>query len=461
MRIRFYFFAFILLTQINPAQSQSKRTNMWYFGYYTGIDFNTGVPTVITNSAMGAYEGCSSICDNNGNILFYTHGMTIYNRMNTAMPNGSGLLGGFSCSQAALAFPAPGSTTQYYVFALAEMADTNGLSYSIVDMTLDGGKGDVTLKNVNVLNSIPLTEKLAGTMHANGQDVWIAVHENMSDTYYAYLVTSAGINPPVVTHIGSMHYGPDPWTGCMKFSPSGNKLATAVYGVSKVDLLDFDNATGVFSNAATFTPPGAYYPYGVEFSPGGTKLYATGSIFSGTDLYQFDLNAGSNAAIMASAVSVDFYPSFLYAIQSAPDGKIYVSHHSDYWIGTINFPEVAGVGCNVVDSTLYLGPVGFCNLGLPNYISNYLSVTTGLNDATGSLIAAGVSPNPFFNELHVFVKDAQPAEIIIYDSISKEVIRQKFTHSATINTAVLAKGLYIYEIRNRDRLIEKGKIIKE
>src|SRR5438552_12167024 len=61
----------LLLSQKSFAQ---KEANIWYFGSYGGVDFNSGAPVVLTNSAMSAFEGCTSIANHNGQLLFYTDG---------------------------------------------------------------------------------------------------------------------------------------------------------------------------------------------------------------------------------------------------------------------------------------------------------------------------------------------------------------------------------------------------
>src|SRR5437879_4409017 len=76
-----------------------KEHNIWYFGFNAGMDFNSGSPVLLTNSAMNQWEGCSSICDTSGNLLFYTSGLSVWNRNHVMMANGNGLLGNPSSAQ--------------------------------------------------------------------------------------------------------------------------------------------------------------------------------------------------------------------------------------------------------------------------------------------------------------------------------------------------------------------------
>ncbi|WP_282053397.1 hypothetical protein [Maribacter luteus] len=92
---------FVVMFSVFQLSGQNEN-KIWYFGENAGLDFNTSPPTVLTNSAMIAPEGCSSIADTNGDLLFYTNGETIYNRNHQPMVNGIGLNGNVSSSQSVL-----------------------------------------------------------------------------------------------------------------------------------------------------------------------------------------------------------------------------------------------------------------------------------------------------------------------------------------------------------------------
>ena len=70
----------LILLLISPISYAQKEGNIWYFGNNAGLDFNTNPPTVLSNGAMHAPEGSSSISDATGNFLFYTDGASIWNR---------------------------------------------------------------------------------------------------------------------------------------------------------------------------------------------------------------------------------------------------------------------------------------------------------------------------------------------------------------------------------------------
>src|SRR6186713_3346857 len=88
-----------LSTQFSFAQKQANR---WYFGMFAGLDFNSGAPVPVSDGMLNTAEGCSSIADANGNLLFYTDGITVFNRVHDTMPNGFDLTGDISSTQSAL-----------------------------------------------------------------------------------------------------------------------------------------------------------------------------------------------------------------------------------------------------------------------------------------------------------------------------------------------------------------------
>ncbi|MEO5675705.1 MAG: hypothetical protein ABIQ74_13765, partial [Chitinophagales bacterium] len=67
--------------------SAQKQAWKWYFGYKAAIDFSTGTPAPLFNSAMSQWEGCASIADDNGNLLFYSDGIKVWDSTHTQMPN--------------------------------------------------------------------------------------------------------------------------------------------------------------------------------------------------------------------------------------------------------------------------------------------------------------------------------------------------------------------------------------
>lgn len=339
---------------------------------------------------MNSSEACASVSDAAGQLLFYTNSETLWTRANQVMVNGAGLGGHNSCSQGALVVQNPANTQQYYVFALdaAENYLAGGLKYSLVDMTRQGGMGEAIQSRVQV-SSVQLTEKLTAVPHANGRDTWILVHGWQTNIFYAYLLTPSGLQvAPVATAIGAVHSGGGGATtnanavGYVRASRDGRKLAVGIRDYS-FELFDFDPATGKLTNAITLQT--VYRSYGVEFSPNGRFLYGTD--LDGRSVFQYDLQAGSAAAIASSGQVIATTSNNVGAVQAGPDGRLYVSIVNSGYLAVITKPDVRGVGCGFREDGVYLNGKT-ARTGLPNF---YVIRPTYNLYFTGSAGCAGAS----------------------------------------------------------------------
>ncbi|WP_299228858.1 T9SS type B sorting domain-containing protein [uncultured Psychroserpens sp.] len=380
------FVFFLVSTCLLSAQNEAA---IWYFGSNAGLDFNSGVPVALFDGELNTSEGCASIADSNGQLLFYTDGITVWDRNHDVMPNGTGLAGDPSSTQSGIIVPKPSDTNIYYVFAVDREAGSDGLTYSEVDMTLNGGNGAVnSVKNVQL---IPLaSEKISAIEHSNGLDYWVVAHEWGSNNFVAFEVTDAGINTtPVISSVGSDHSG-DATTsiGYMKISPDGTKIALAKYsGDSIAEVFDFDTSTGIVSNTITidgvfFGPNGLDGTYGIEFSPDSSILYVSDVVFSSalrSRVHQFDLTSNDQTTIINSDTILYDGPNVIGAMQLAIDEKIYLSNLGNTFLDVIEDPNVLGTGANYVEAGVDLGGRS-CNFGLPPFIQSFFNVGIQIAD---------------------------------------------------------------------------------
>ena len=360
-----------------------NETTKWYFGKNAGLDFVTNPPSILTGS-MNVFEGCASIADGSGNLLFYTDGMSIWNQNHAIMSNGTGLFGSGTSSQSSVILKKPGIASQYFIFTMRGQGVSPGLNYSVVDMSLSAGQGSVIALNQPVYTS-PCAEKLAATKHCNGIDYWVVVQGMNTSHFRAYLVTSSGVGPAVISSIGTSYFCGTWWGGTMKFSPNGRKLGVTSY-CGNVELFDFDNSTGIVSNQIQLN--NSLNCYGIEFSSDGSKLY-TGRLDD--VLVQWNLCAGSGSVISTPSYTAPSISSFK-TLQLAKNGKIYVPHGgSSSLISVINNPNALGSNCGYS----YLGQSVSTNSalsGLPNFVSGFLIQRPSLSNFTYTL---SNSPNCF------------------------------------------------------------------
>ncbi len=402
----------LLLLLLFPIVSYAQNeANIWYFGENAGLDFSSGSPVAITDGALNTIEGCATIADNTGNLLFYTDGSTVFDTNHNPMPNGGGLFGNSSSTQSAIIVPKPESTDLFYIFTVDEHNNNlNGLNYSTVDITLNGGLGDVTLseKNINLLQHS--TEKITA-VKGDCNEVWVIAYAgpngismSNNNTFHAYKVTSTGVAPSVSSTVG---FSISDGRGYLKVSPDGSKIAIVHTGAfaGGVKLYDFDNTTGQVTNGIDLplTDPSnpnnnpSTSPYGVEFSLDSSVLYVTSTETYGNSgfnsapcdgfLWQYDLSQVSPNSLL-----VAFNPNDTYrgALQMGPDGKIYraLSEHYDLGtssLGVINNPQTIGVGCDYQHAVVSLGG-RISRQGLPPFISSLLLPVEISDSDTGAVI---------------------------------------------------------------------------
>ena len=195
------------------SYGQNLMNNNWFFGYNAGLNFNTSPAPAISIGgwASVAEEASSAISDSaTGNLLFYTNSDTIYDASHSPMPNGMNLLGGGNSShQGVIIVPDPGNPDRYYVFSVGQgddeliapapanmMPPYGGLACHVVDMTLNGGMGDlVSRDSILHLASSSLTQlesRVTAAIHGNGQDYWIIVRRDDGTgtwNFYSYLLS--------------------------------------------------------------------------------------------------------------------------------------------------------------------------------------------------------------------------------------------------------------------------------
>lgn len=482
-----------------------KQGNIWFFGNYAGIDFNTGSPTALINGQINALEGTSVISDSSGSLLLYSDGMTVWNKNHHIILNGTHLLGNTTSTQSSIFVPAPNnsmlnginssgntslqetstvdpglrnSNRYYYLFTVSSgFAGGNisdGLRYSKIDICLNNSKGGIipTEKNIKLADTV--AEKIAVTRHANDIDYWILTHKFYSNEFWALRLTSSGIVDTVITAIGSPHTGDIAGSqGQLKFSWDGKKIAIAASnGLDLLEIFDFDKTTGIVSNFQALSRMHNGSVYGVEFSQDGSKLYAVSSSFNpfGMDVSQYDLNAGSIAAINASLNSIynDTKSVTGRGLQIGMDGKIYmVSLSNPFTLAIINNPNQYGVDCSFKDQSISLsGKHG--NYTLPSFIAGF----EYSNELTFCDLAANIEhtsskyltiyPNPFSShtnlQTNILLKNATLSIDNCFGQTVK-LIKNISGNNVIFHRDNLTKGFYVIRLTQDHQVIGQIKIM--
>jgi gliding motility-associated-like protein len=381
----------LIIVLFASVPSSAQQNNNWYFGKYAAISFNavTGqpVPHAMHNSVMN-FRWCSATAsDKNGDLLFYTNGDTVYNRLHKMMLNGYSL-GGSNFAKQISIVPMPGNDKLFYIFTTGSVRDnfSLGYHYSIVDMNGDNGNGEVITKNNLLFPSC--TDRLTAVRHANGIDVWLITNDNTSNIFRSWLITCNGLQAlPVVSSVGViMNQHPFINQGYMKVSPDGKLLCQThvpyngiLYTLPEFfQLFDFDNSSGIISNPRYIDYPGAQVRF-CAFSPDSKLLYMAGKnlpTFSELGIDQLEVTLPTVTDIVNSNIHLLIPECF--DLQLAADNKIYITGGSatsptrGVSLAVINKPDVKGSGCNYREGQVSISPDSVF-LALPSCINDISS----------------------------------------------------------------------------------------
>ena len=433
---------------LHHLYAQNEFMHHWHFGNGASLDFSSGTPVATAGSAMKAFEGCVSYSNNQGELLFYTNGGEtngypglIWNKNHEVMPNGhiGGFIGSTDATQSSLVIPRSG--TEYYLFTLDTGIPTDyGFNYSIIDMALDGGLGDLSVVGTNLISgqNHNLKESFSATKHANGTDYWLSV-VGEGDTMYMFQVTPTNILGPTVQNIEISTQN-----GQLKFNIQGDKL---VYGNT---FYDFDYSTGTLSNPTNLMTNA----YGAAFSRSGRFLYAS-SLF---ELSQFDLYAND---IPNSRVDLFEGQPFLTLsqLQIGPDFKIYLNGTMDDdgfgYISVINNPDQPGLACNLVENQIQLSIDDLPNIGYPHFIESNMNPNLSIKEQTSETSCqTQLHPNPARNT--ITIPNAFNGDFIkITSSEGKELPTWKITDNQ-LDIQPLSSGIYYLQINNSTCMFVKN-----
>ena len=459
------------------------------------IDFRSGLP-VLTWDTLGCNINISAalIDDQYGNRLFYSNGTSVFNRKDSVMLgsinynypywgnfdsiNGAG--GGASPT----ILPFPSDTLKYYLVHQPSggyfWTDAYGwansaLYYSVIDMDLQNGLGDMSLKRVSILedDTITLNTQYTFTRHGNGKDWWLVVPRMNVDSVYVFLLTDMGVvKYPSQSTMGGNRGDTLVMSvsNLLRFSPDGSKLG-AYFQRQHVHIYDFNRCTGELSNPISIPSPtdcsyGNYYMPVINllFSNNSSKLYLSISC----RLEQYDLTASDIIGSRVAVYSTDNSPNNVHKISymhSAPDRKTYISSNNGASLDVINFPDISGSGCQYEHMAYTFSNGGSTCFPLyPNYELGPLQGSLCDTISTVSIQepdieSVKVYPNPASDLLTVEI--LSDASLTLRNTLGQEILQKAIPQSGKtqINIANIPEGIYFYEILHEKKEVYYGKVI--
>ncbi|TXD50279.1 MULTISPECIES: T9SS type B sorting domain-containing protein [unclassified Polaribacter] len=386
--IKTYSVFFFILTSI--SLSAQNETIHWYFGNKAALNFDKGRIEVLEDSEMDTPAGSASISNEDGLLMFYSNGTTVWNRNHEVMENGNGLAGDANNFQSAIIIPKPGNDTLYYLFYSRLNNSSNplvtpGIFYSEIEFSNEFPLGKVIRKNA-FLDSDSPAEKLTAVHHKSGESFWLltltaedADSEKLKTVFKAYHITDTGLNTNEVKT--ELNFGIDNF-GSMKISADGKKLLVASNTdntrVKYVHYFNFNNETAdiTFLRNLIIDPPGANWPpKGLEISPNGQFVYISFKAGNQNGIFQYQLE-GQGASDDPHAILYLRPNIIVESLQLANNQKIYValslSDSDSETIGVISNPNEKGFSSLYTSAPFRLTPSG-SRKGLPTFIQSYFA----------------------------------------------------------------------------------------
>ncbi len=499
MRTIGWYVILIYLVSNGTIYGQSKYDYTWILGYnYTDttgggfadaaegmiIDFNVSPPSVTSHPTPYHLKSISVISHpETGKLQYYTNGCRIINADHETMMGGDSLnystyykyfcdigLDGFhSDYNGTLSLPAPGQADKYYMIHRPRNLENppfTKVCYTVVDMTLDGGKGGVIEKNVVVKNDVNLAYGYqTACKHQNGIDWWIIMCAYNTNKIYAFLLTAQGISFSHSQVIGTV--GPYA-IGQATFSPDGSRYVWYDL-VNGVHLYDFDRSTGMLSDHKEMVI-NEYYQYGrggVSISPNSRFAY-----FSAQDtLYQLDLWEEDPYDGLEIIDTIKYITSFGIGLNFSnsmlgPDCRIYISTGftwETYHI--IHKPDEKGKACGLEKLGLTL-PWPNSNSAIPNMVHYRMDEAEVCNPRISSLFPISwyksrprIYPNPASD--HITIESSTSCSVDIYHITGQQVLSTQVVPSGQIDISGLKDGVYIVKCKGTDGTSAVTKIIKQ
>ena len=488
--------AFLVLAYQNLFSQELKRGNNWIMGFaqVIRIDFNNGL-IVDTFPILNGTRISTCISDTNGTFQFYCNGYVvanmdgqiIQNGMNVNCPYGTvmsnHLGGGGSFPQTSIILPKAGN--QYYVFNVG-MSDSvannyinyiftefDVLSYCVVDMDSNQGKGKVILKDMVLSDKQHYyNTAMTAVKHANGKDWWLLKADCFSHRIQEFLVREDSILGPFYQHITDTGDFCS-FLGTLRFNHSGSMLASGIYGKienglhsrNRVDLYHFDRCDGSLNFKQYYMTPmdtASYWDWDKKadicFSPNDSLLYMSNYY----TIYQIDIQdtAIHNAQfIHGPDTTLDYFPQY-DLMGLAPDGKIYIGnwHAIRGSMSYIDKPNIKGQGCD-------FKPQGFQqsynkNLQTPPNMPNYglgkdstkICWPLSLSESEAQSAEWVVYPNPTSGKLYIRYHTVWRVAVFkqLYNSIGQLMLQTK---EDELDVSHLPQGVYYLHCGNAVRKV--------
>jgi len=437
---------------------------------------------------MNAANG--SICDKDGNFLFFTNGLQIANKNFEIMKGGQRIVPSNTVSnqylktgmpdlQFCMVLPYVNDDKKYYLLYsdldIVQFPDKkyyytafNSL-YSTIDFN-ENPLGIVMNVDSIIFSDTLTSGQLAASRHGNGRDWWVILPGNQNYINHKLLINQNGLNYHSKQEIGSKN---DKLFGQSLFTPDGNKfIRVSIKRIGKpsgVDIYDFDRCSGELSNLKQIILEDSLsvYTCGGAVSSNSRFLYVSYRNY----IFQYDLESSD---IASTKDTVAIYDKFIdpntgfqigfFLSQLAPDGKIYINtSNSTAWLHVIDKPDEKGKACNVIQHAVKLPTYhGFTMPNFPNYRLGPLKgspcdtiLGVANKDIKPENYGIKLFPNPSSTiiKIDITIPQYDPSiktEVVVVDvsgAIVMRYVMPDFAYIAELDISKLPSGVYGVQLR--------------
>jgi len=450
----------------------------------------------------GIFSSNASICDKDGNLLFWSNGCAVINRDQEVMPNGDTLnwdayrevigwkecLRGYPGTQSIKILPDPANKSGFFIFHKAsryfgQSEDiTRDLRISYVDMALDDGRGDVVYFDSILYDNRVTIPNLEAVNTINGKDWWVIQPVEDDSLFLTYRLDENGIERLPDQNSNVFFADKRSSGGTMRISPDGQKMAYYDYFLN-LHVYDFDRESGQISNHKKVIifddaeeKPNNQFRFGsVEWSPNSRFMYVAvrDSLFQ-VDSWEEDMNDGIRLIDVYDGTLNPFSTTF-YIASLAPDCKIYIcstSGNKSYHI--IHRPDELGTACNFVQNGLQLpASAGSANLPLfPRFRVDEAekcdsTITSVFGEAVFYRRDLKVYPSPSDGRYTVDIPDGLKGGMLNILTVDGQSVSQinitGSTLSINVDITSYPKGTYFFELypaQNQNRIFWSKQVVK-
>jgi len=375
-------------TPFNPSTPDTG--DIKFFGANI-ISFKTNPPIIVRHrNALSLFNTVINMCDTNGNLLFYSNGSKIFNGNHELIENADSINynaewgtygdnGYYACQhngrqfKTMMCFRSLSNFNQYYILSLYFTDYLNlpyrntKIHYSLLDMSLNNGKGKLIKKQI-VIDSGRYAHCLSATKHSDGKRWWLLIADanSTSNCYNKLFLDSTGFHVHPKECIGWEKDSTDGFYTYFYdgvFSHDGKKFAFMT-NKKGLEVYDFNRCTGTLYNRKIAEYPFNDTPWSsneyisnMSFSPNNTYLYAGFT----NRLYQFDVKSNNLSGSVVRIAKLDTafkdfnLPVLFGASQLAPNNKIYYGNGGSVrYMHTIHKPDDKGLACDFRQHDLFL-----------------------------------------------------------------------------------------------------------